>query len=271
MKDQYMVMRNVVDRLVAEYQEHGGLQIAYDFDNTVYDYHKKGHSYEKVIELIRTLSKVSGIELTVWTGTAVERYEFVAKYLTDNNIPFTRINQNPPFFKSSSPKIFYSILLDDRAGLDSAYDTCIKFLERLDEMKPLRIFEEYIELYEKFLSDPRYTPGSIAHNPRYTPGSIAHSMYTKRLEEVRKIHQLLTDNAMTPEEFAKLNSRDKWDVSKMLKGKVIWFCESCGAYHGAEPTHAGFGEVYCNDCDYLLTHRTSGGQSNPMNYTFKYN
>ena len=125
-----MYHENVVDRLVTEYKLHGGLEIAYDFDNTVYDYHSRGESYEMVIDLIRKLNKVKGIKLTVWTGSDKGRYEFVGKYLNDNDIPFDRINENPIFFKSSSPKIFYSILLDDRAGLESYY-ACEDFLKRI--------------------------------------------------------------------------------------------------------------------------------------------
>jgi hypothetical protein len=131
MKDQYLIHDNVVDRLVTEYQLHGGLVIAYDFDNTVYDYHKKGESYEMIIDLIRKLKKVKGIKLTVWTGTGKERYDFVKEYLDKNDIPFDNINENPPFFSSTSPKIFYSILLDDRAGLESSYNVCIDFLSRI--------------------------------------------------------------------------------------------------------------------------------------------
>jgi len=131
MRDQYMYHENVVDRLVAEYKLHEGLEIAYDFDNTVYDYHSRGESYEMVIDLIRKLSKVRGIKLTVWTGSAKGRYDSIKKYLDENNIPFDRINQNPSFFASDSPKIFYSILLDDRAGLESAYYACEDFLKRI--------------------------------------------------------------------------------------------------------------------------------------------
>ena len=131
MIDQYMIHENVVDRLVAEYKLHGDLNIAYDFDNTVYDYHKRGESYEMVVDLIRRLGKVKGIELVVWTGTSVDRYPFVRQYLTENDIPFHKINENPYFFNSSSPKIFYAILLDDRAGLESAYNACVDFLSRI--------------------------------------------------------------------------------------------------------------------------------------------
>ena len=45
----------------------------------------------------------------------------VKTFLNENDIPFDSINENPPFFKSTSRKIYSNILLDDRAGLFSAY------------------------------------------------------------------------------------------------------------------------------------------------------
>jgi hypothetical protein len=130
-KDTYMNHDNVVDRLLTEYRLHGGLVIAYDFDNTVYDYHQRGDDYTIVTNLIRHLGKIKGMDLVVWTGTAKERYDFVERYLKDNDIPFNRINENPYFFNSSSPKIFYSILLDDRSGLESAVDDLEDFLMKI--------------------------------------------------------------------------------------------------------------------------------------------
>jgi hypothetical protein len=124
--DFYINQKNVVNRLLEEYKLHGDLVIAYDFDNTVFD------SYKNVIELIKRLNKIKGMEFVVWTGSAKERYEFVGNYLKENDIPFNRINANPYFFNSSSPKIFYSILLDDRAGLESAYKALVEFCEIIE-------------------------------------------------------------------------------------------------------------------------------------------
>ena len=86
--DTYIDHKNVVKRLVDEYKFHGGLVVAYDFDNTVYDYHKKGDTYDMVVDLLKTLEKVPGISLVVWTGTANERHDFVRVYLQANDIPY---------------------------------------------------------------------------------------------------------------------------------------------------------------------------------------
>jgi hypothetical protein len=120
-KHYYMNKSNVIDRLVAEWTKYDSLIVAYDFDNTVYDYHKKGHNYQDVVNLLHQV-KDQGAYLIVFTAAVDERINEVKQYLLDNNIPFDSINQNKPGlpFKDGG-KIYYNILLDDRAGLYSAY------------------------------------------------------------------------------------------------------------------------------------------------------
>jgi hypothetical protein len=57
--------------------------------------------------------------LICWTGQ--EDLEFVSDYLIKNDIPFDAINENPPFHKSKSRKIYANAYLDDRAGLKQVY------------------------------------------------------------------------------------------------------------------------------------------------------
>lgn len=107
-----------VYRLVDEYKKYGSLVIAYDFDNCVYDYHSKGHNYIEVIELLREAKQIN-CHLIVFT--AEKNLDKVKTILNENQIPFDAINENPPFFKSDARKIYFNLLLDDRAGLLSAY------------------------------------------------------------------------------------------------------------------------------------------------------
>ena len=51
--DFYLNENNITERLIEEWKKYGEIVIAFDFDNTVYDYHKKGHSYNQVINLLR--------------------------------------------------------------------------------------------------------------------------------------------------------------------------------------------------------------------------
>jgi len=111
---------NCVNRLVEEYNKYGSLIVAYDFDNTVFDYYKKGYQYENVINLLRECKKMK-FHLTVFTSCNDDRFHEIEKYLKENNIPFDGINETPDFIPFKGRKVYFNILLDDRAGLSSAY------------------------------------------------------------------------------------------------------------------------------------------------------
>lgn len=116
----YLDSQVCIDRLVAWKQANGRLIIAYDFDNTVYDYHHQGHDYREVIELIRRAHDV-GCYLIVFTGNRDQ--ELVERFLLEQGIPFDAINEQAPFLPESlrsARKIYYNLLLDDAAGLASA-------------------------------------------------------------------------------------------------------------------------------------------------------
>jgi len=53
--DYFLDVQNAYMRLMNEFATHGKLIIAYDFDDTVFDYHNRGGSYTNVIELLRRL------------------------------------------------------------------------------------------------------------------------------------------------------------------------------------------------------------------------
>jgi len=117
--DFYLNPENSKNRLIEEYKKYGSLVVAFDFDDTVYDFHKKGRIYDNVITLIKKLKSIN-CYLICWTGQ--EDLEFVSNYLTDNEIPFDVINENPPFHKLKSRKVYANVYLDDRAGLHQVYN-----------------------------------------------------------------------------------------------------------------------------------------------------
>ncbi len=117
--DRYLRLDESFKRLFYEYKKYNSLVIAFDFDNTVYDYHQEGDTYNDIIELLRELKQLNFYLICF---TANENEEFVHDYLVDNLIPFDSINKNPPFYESKSAKIYYNALLDDRAGLLQVYE-----------------------------------------------------------------------------------------------------------------------------------------------------
>lgn len=106
-------------RLINEYEKYGSLTIGYDFDGTVYDYHKTGATYEQVRQLLRDLKEI-GCKLICWT--AQSDLEFVEQFLKENNIPCDGINTDGIKLGWESRKPFFSALLDDRAGLIQVYE-----------------------------------------------------------------------------------------------------------------------------------------------------
>jgi hydroxymethylpyrimidine pyrophosphatase-like HAD family hydrolase len=119
----YLNPDNTYNRLLKEYQQYGSIVIAFDFDNTIYDYHKQGLDCHEIIDILQKMKAINCF-LIVWTASG--DIEFVKNYCLENAIPFDAINENPPFFKSKSRKIYYNELLDDRAGLQESYSRLLK-------------------------------------------------------------------------------------------------------------------------------------------------
>ncbi|AMW61223.1 hydrolase [Bacillus phage Nigalana] len=129
--DYFMIEENAVNRLVKEWNTYGQIVVAYDFDNTVYDYHKEGHDYSEVIELIHELDE-AGAYLMVYTARPNTELYKVRNYLKENMIPFDSINKMPDFLPfTENKKLYYNILLDDRAGLESAVNILRKVLTKI--------------------------------------------------------------------------------------------------------------------------------------------
>lgn len=119
MLDEYLKPNTAVARLIHEYTKYGSLVIAFDFDGTVHDYHNEGHSHEMVRQLIRDLRADLNVTLVCWT--AYKDLNYVANFLNTNHIPFDYINEGGINLGYESKKPFFSILLDDRCGLNEAY------------------------------------------------------------------------------------------------------------------------------------------------------
>ncbi len=127
-------------RLIRVHQEHGGLTVAVDFDNTLFDFHyenekrvRGAYDFSEMYKLLVRL-KAAGCFIIIWTGN--DNDAFITQFLADRAIPYDAINQNPPYFKSRSPKIFYNVLLDDAAGLKETYLLLHRFLEAIAQPQP---------------------------------------------------------------------------------------------------------------------------------------
>lgn len=128
--DRYSDINECVDRLLHEYRTYGSLIIAYDYDNTVFDYHNRGDTFDEVIKLLRAC-KMEKFHLTVFTSCNDDRFPEIRQYLTDNDIPFNAINETPDFIPFKGRKVYFNHLLDDRAGLSCAIEILWKVISNI--------------------------------------------------------------------------------------------------------------------------------------------
>jgi hypothetical protein len=134
-KDKYCDTDACVKRLWDEYVKHRKLIVAFDYDETVFDYHKKGRTYEKVINLLRECQDLD-FYLVLFTACDPSQYEDQRNYLRELGIEIASINENPidlPF--GNNGKIYYNILLDDRAGLGQAVDILQTLVTRINYLE----------------------------------------------------------------------------------------------------------------------------------------
>ncbi len=117
--DYYMVWDNFYNRLKLEYKKYGKLIIAYDFDDTVFNYHNnKEMSNEDIIGLLRDW-KDYGYLICF---TSRPDLKGVTDYLEQREIPYNSINKNMPGLPfGNNEKLYYNVLIDDRAGMSWAY------------------------------------------------------------------------------------------------------------------------------------------------------
>lgn len=104
-------------RLVEQYKKMDRLIIAYDFDDTVSPYYSASCCY--AASAIRKAKEYLNAYLIVYTCNQDE--EKIKKYLDKYKIPYDAINENAPFIHfNKKGKLYYNLLLDDKAGLHQA-------------------------------------------------------------------------------------------------------------------------------------------------------
>lgn len=119
MQDPYLDYTQCITRLKEELSKYGSLYIAFDFDNTVFDFHNEGHTYPAVEEILKQ-AKEEGFKLILFT--AEDNPDNLKKkiiYCEMRGYKPDYINENPEVLSTKKP--YYNLFLDDRAGLSTAY------------------------------------------------------------------------------------------------------------------------------------------------------
>jgi hypothetical protein len=123
--DSFFDKNRQLNVLLEQYEKHGKIIVAFDFDDTVSPF--RGESCEKVVQLIRDLRPYA--HLICFTARTPENQGAAEAYLKVNNIPYDYINREWNGSEISG-KLFYNQLLDDKAGLYESYTILSEFLKK---------------------------------------------------------------------------------------------------------------------------------------------
>lgn len=114
-------------RLLEEYKKYGKLIVAFDYDNTIFDYHNNGGDYSCVVNLLRHCTML-GFEMILFS-TEEDEDKIIEKQVECVQMRVGNLINDmiiPPFTSSrlfpNSKKPYYNILPDDRAGLEESYE-----------------------------------------------------------------------------------------------------------------------------------------------------
>lgn len=120
-------------RLLWEYNHYDRLIVGVDFDNTIKPV-ERDKSCDEVINLLKKCSSDPKIVLCLWSICPDGEEQDKIDYCKSLGITIDYINESPfNIGKWTGNKQFFNVLLDDRAGLESAYNN-LKYV--LDNANP---------------------------------------------------------------------------------------------------------------------------------------
>ena len=130
--DHFLNMENSYIRLEEEFIEYGKLIFCVDYDDTLYDFHKKGRTYKNIIELLHRWEPYS--EVIIFTGNGEEKYHEIEEYLKANGIKYKGINCDASV-AFPGRKIYANVYIDDRSGLWQVYQELSLLIDRIEKGK----------------------------------------------------------------------------------------------------------------------------------------
>ena len=127
--DYYLSEGNCYQRLEDEFKKYGKLIFCVDFDDTIYDFHKLGRSYDDVITLLKRWEPYS--EVVILTGNGEAQYPTIKEYMKNIGIKYKGINCDSSI-SFGGRKTYANAYIDDRGGLPSIYSNLNKLITKIE-------------------------------------------------------------------------------------------------------------------------------------------
>lgn len=128
--DFYLQANASYNRLEEEYKKYGKLIFCVDYDDTLYDFHKKGRTYDDIVQLLKRWEPYS--EVIIFTGNGEEKYPEIERYLNEHGIKYKGVNCDSSIAVNGR-KVYANVYIDDRAGLLQIYSELLTLITKIEE------------------------------------------------------------------------------------------------------------------------------------------
>lgn len=130
--DPFLSEERVYERLKREFQKYGKLIIAYDFDYTINSYRNEPWEYPEVVQLLQRWAEYG--YFICYTASPESRHPEIREKIKELGVPLNYINENVKEVKiSQGGKLYYNVLLCDRAGLAECHRVLKKLITEIEE------------------------------------------------------------------------------------------------------------------------------------------
>ena len=126
-------------RLRDEFVKHGKLIIAVDFDDTVYN-HNSGYPNQDICNLLQRWKPYA--EIIIWSCRQPDEYAFIMDICKQGGFIPDHINEDSDLKTFDTRKLYYNVLLDDRAGLQQVYNDLYELINLIEEER----IEKYVKI-----------------------------------------------------------------------------------------------------------------------------
>jgi len=117
-------MEKYIDRLVKEWEQHGKIIIAADYDSTIayWPTIENQEDIDRTVKLLQ-IAHETGAYIVIFTACKADRHLAIQNHCEELRLPISGINIQPvPLPYGNQNKIYANVFLDDRAGLSQALD-----------------------------------------------------------------------------------------------------------------------------------------------------